>query len=364
MATGTASPASSQELALKRTVPQPRTVSCPRMPALGSVGDDERDEAGRLASSADQALILGDQGRARDLLARAVELDPASSELAYRYARILQDLGERQEAMDQFCRAITLGPGEEEAATDARARLEELAAVDQPQIPDEAVSAFQSGVSAADALRLEEAERAFTAAFILAPDWADAVFDRGVVRSRLGRVDEAVADLQEYLALAPDAPDAMVVSQRIGQLQIAPPLPSPGAAFGLGLIMPGLGQFYSGRTFGGITVMALAGGAAAAGLLVKKVTVRCVGNPPSGGDCPSERLIGESTDHPYLIPGLAAAGAVSFIGAVEAYVRIRRQNSTDADKEGSPNRRALSLAGPSLETRGSQLTLKLIGVRF
>ncbi len=360
---GAATALSAQELALKRTVPRPGNVSCPRLPPPGSVSEEERDEAGRLSSSAEQALILGDQARARDLLARAVELDPASGELAYRYARILQDLGERQEAMDELCRTMSLGPGEEVAA-DARARLEVLAAMDRPQVPDEAVTAFQSGVAAADALRLEVAEQAFDAAVALAPEWADAVFDRGVVRARLGKGTEAAADLQHYLALEPDAPDAMLVSQRIGQLQIAPPLPRPGTALGLGLVLPGLGQFYSGRTFGGLTVLALAGSAAVAGMVVKKVTVRCVGVSPSGGDCPPDRLVGENTERPYLIPGLAAAGAVGFIGAVEAYIRARRRITASAEEEGGPDRGTLHLAGPSLGTRGSRLTLSLIGVRF
>jgi len=384
------SPASAQELSLKRHVPGSDTIACPPISVPGRPGAEEQAEANRLASGADQAQILGDPERAREFMARAVELDPSSAELAYRYGRILEDLREIDQAIYQFCRALALG-SRQQGIGDARPRLEALARGRDPAVPPEASSAFLNGLLQADLRQFPAAVRAFDAAVRLAPDWADALFNRGVVRSRMGDAEGAAADLQQYLALRPDAEDAILVSRRIGQLQITAPVQSPTTTLTLGLLLPGMGQFYNGRAMGGMTVLALAGGAAAAGFLVEKITVKCVGPVPSGGTCPPERLISETSDKPYLAYGLVAAGAVTFLGALEAYFKTRgggrpategaaptasTMNSETGGSNpghvgvlregdlltGAPG--GMRLSGPSLEARGSRLNLNLLRISF
>lgn len=383
------SPLSAQELSLKRHVPGSDTVACPAVDLSVRPGAEEQAEASRLASSADQALILGDAERARDLLARATELNPISAELAYRYGRILEDLRETNLAIDQFCRALALG-SREQGIGDVRPRLEALARARDPEVPPEASSAFMNGLLQADLRQLPAAAEAFDAAVRAAPGWADAVFNRGVVRSRMGDAAGAVADFQAYLALRPDAEDAILVSQRIGQLQAPPPVQSAGTTLTLGLLLPGMGQFYTGRAMGGFTVLALAAGAAAAGFLVEEVTVQCVGSVPSGGTCPPERFIGETSEKPYLVYGLAAAGAVTVLGALEAYFKTRGSSAGAASRpeptsgmvaaegEASSGRAGGALAagpspegsggvhlsGPSLEARGHKLNLNLLRITF
>jgi tetratricopeptide (TPR) repeat protein len=349
------SPLSAQELELKRHVPGSDTVACPPIAVPARPGAEEQAEASRLASTADQALILGDTERAREFLARATELDPSSAELAYRYGRILEDLRETNLAIDQFCRALALG-SREQGIGDARPRLEALARARDPQVTPEASSAFLNGLLQADLRQFTAASQAFDAAVRAAPDWADALYNRGVVRSRMGDAEGAASDLQQYLALRPDAADAILVSRRIGQLQITAPAQSAGTTLTLGLLLPGMGQFYTGRAVGGITVLALAGGAAAAGLLVERVTVRCIGSVPSGGTCPPERVIGETSDRPYLVYGLVAAGAVTFLGALEAYLNTRGDGGEAAGD--------VRVSGPSLEARGSRLSLNFLRITF
>jgi len=352
-------PLSAQELSLKRHVPGTDTISCPSIRVPARPGAEEQAEASRLASSADQALILGDAARAREFLARATELDPSSAELAYRYGRILEDLHETDQAIEQFCRALALG-SRQEGIGDARPRLEALARARDPAVPQEASRAFLNGLLQADLRQFSAAAQSFATAVRVAPNWADAWYNRGLMRSRVGDAAGAVADLQEYLSLRPGAEDAILVSRHIGQLQAPVQVQSPATTLTLGLLLPGMGQFYSGRALGGFTVMALAGGAAAAGFLIEEVTVECVGSVPSGGICPPERIIGETSGRPYVVHGLAAAGVVTVAGAIEAYLKARGGGGGSA----GTGRLSGRVSGPSFEARGSRLTLSILSFGF
>jgi tetratricopeptide (TPR) repeat protein len=353
----------SQELPLKRDLPGTDSIVCPELENGREPSDEEKDEAIRLGSFADQETVLGDYERARDLLARAAELDPTSAELAYRYGRVLESLEETESAIDQFCRALGLG-SREQGIGDARPRLEALARAREPALPEEARSAFLNGLLQADLGDFQGAIQAFDNASMAAPDWGHPVYNRGVIRIQMGEADLAVEDLQSYLALEPEAEDAILVSQRIGQLQIVPSRAvSAGTAFGLGLLLPGGGQFYSGRALGGLGVLALAGGAAAAGLLVEEVEVRCVGSVPSGS-CPPDRVISETTSKPYKTYGLAAAGAVAFLGALEAFLKARGSDGPEADEALGVEVGAARILFPEVSTLGARLQFNLVRVTF
>jgi len=337
--------------------------ACPAIDLGETPGEEEQAQASQLGSGAAQAVILGDLDRARELLARATEVDPSSAELAYRYARILEDSGERNAAISELCRVLATG-SEAEGVQDAQDRVEALAAEDRAAIPDEAIEAYRVGVTWADTGLLEDAAESLAMASAEAPLWADAYYNRGVVLTRLGRGAEAAAELRRYLDLAPDAADAIAVSERIGQLESLGSLPSPGTAMTLGVLLPGMGQFYSGRALGGFTVLALAGGAAAAGFLIKEIEVQCLANVPPGGDCPPDRIRDEVTTTPYLAPALGAAAVVAVVGAVEAYVKARRRQSSPEAAAGEPGTRSARLAAPTVTSRGSRLTFSFLRVTF
>jgi tetratricopeptide (TPR) repeat protein len=311
-----------QELPLKRGIPGTDPFTCPALPEAVSPSAEEREEAARLGSSAGQALILGERERARDLLARAIQLDPGAADLAHQYGRILEELGEEDAAVTHYCRMLRLGADGPEAA-DAASRIEELVAQRTPELPPAAIAAFRSALAAFDAGRLDGAAQAFGRAFDAAPGWTDALYDRGVTLLRLGRRGEALEDLQRYLELEPNAPDAIPVSQRMGQLQSAIDPPSASAALGLGILLPGLGQFYEGREWAGMTVLALAGGAVAAGFLYKEVEIRCFVPPGPDGNCPPGEEQGRDVSRPYVGVGLGAAAAIGVIGAIEAFMNAR-----------------------------------------
>lgn len=357
-------PSSPQELPFKRALPGTDSIACPEVDRSGQPSQEEKDQATRLGSDADQANILGNQERARDLLARANELDPTSAELAYRYGRILESLGETDLAIESFCRALALG-SREQGIGDARPRLVALARAREPDLSEAARREFLNGLLQADLGNMEGAEEAFGLAFLEAPDWADAVYNRGAARVRLGQRELAVEDLQQYLALNPNAYDAILVSQRIGQLQIRPTSSvSAGTALGLGLVLPGMGQFYSGRALGGLGVLTVAGAAAAAGLLIEKVEVRCVGGAPSGGDCPADRFISKETSKPYQVPGLVAAGVITLVGAVEAFIKARRTGGEEEGEAPQVELLGASLQGPAVSASGRRIRLHLLRVTF
>jgi tetratricopeptide (TPR) repeat protein len=360
---GCASSLAAQELPLKREPPDMGPFACPAPSEAREPTDEERTQADRLGSSAAQALILGDTERARDLLARATELDPTSAELAYQHGRALENLGAAPEALAQYCRVLELDP-ESRDAEDVRARLETLTEAGRPDIAPEAVLRFQAGVAHAESGRLDDALGAFREAASAAPAWPDPVYDQGVVLLRLGRRREAATALSRYLELSPGAPDAVVVSQRLGQLQAPVSLPSPGAALGLGLIVPGMGQFYSGRALAGFSVLALAGGAAAAALLIEEVQVRCLDSVPPGEDCPPGRVQSETSDQPYLVPGLAAAGAITLLGAVEAWMKARGRRRSERVGLVTIDLGETRLSALTLGARGRSLELHWVGLRF
>ncbi len=101
-------------------------------------------------------------------------------------------------------------------------------------------------------------------------------------------------------------------------------------ALTLGVLVPGMGQFYSGRALGGLTVLSLVGGAAAAGYFVTDVQVKCLSDPGPDGSCPEGQVLREEVDRPYLVAGLGTAAAIGVIGAIEAFVKLRHRRGSDS----------------------------------
>jgi len=327
---------------------------------------DGRAQAGQLASDAVQAVILGELLRAEELLGQAIQLDPASAELAYRHARVLEDLAQSERAMAEYCRSISLG-ATADGIEDAQERIDALYEVVRSRIPATARDAFNSGVVSADLEAYEQSIQWFTQAMDAAPTWAPPVYNRAVVHERMGLVAESLTDYRRYLELTPTEIDPVVaaVTARIGMLEglVAIPTPSPSGALTLGVLFPGMGQYYSGRTLGGTVVLGVAGSAMAVGLLYKEVTVVCL--TPTAGDCPPGQVVSETTSRPYLAPAIGAAAAVMVIGAIEAFVRARnRREEVAGALDPVTAARGPTLSGPSVAVRGDRVDVSLFAVTF
>lgn len=363
-------PLAAQELPLKEDLPGSGGFTCPRSDLPPGPSPQARAQAAELASNAARAVILGDLPRARALLDRAVALDATSVELLYNRGRVLEDLGEAEAAVADYC--LVASSSSDGGFDDAEDRIDVLSEAAHGAVPEAAVRSAEEGLTAAEAGALERAAASFEEAVGDAPTWADAYYNRGVVHSRLGRHEEAMRDFHRYLELRPEAPDALAVSQRIGQLESLAVLgtPSPGTALALGVLFPGMGQFYSGRGVGGITVLSLAAGAVAAGFLVREVNVRCLEAVEPGAACPPGRVVSRETERPHLKPAIGAAAVVALLGAVEAYGTARsrrslvREAAAGGDGPAVDGDRGPTLLGPSVVARGATLDVSLLRLSF
>ena len=327
---GTANAQTSGRPALKRGMPVvAQRATCPSTRAAARpVTAAQRRQARELAQRAQQSAILGDRGAARDQLRQAAALDPTNPDLAYQLARAQEAVSASDDAASAYCRFLALAPDAPEAS-EARERLAGITRASQTGVPERILAPFRSGMTAYDAGRYAEAELAFSNAIALQPDWADAYYDRALTKIVRGRREQAIADLQQYLRLRPEAEDRQAVIARMSGLRGG--TLSPAAALGLGLVIPGAGQMYTGRRAFGVLTLAAAGGALAYALKSGPVTKEFVVNPkdPFGNPLPPFIDTRTETGRPNLAPGLAAFGAIAAATAIEAFVHARHVNARE-----------------------------------
>jgi tetratricopeptide (TPR) repeat protein len=304
-----------------------RPVCAASAPARAATAQQRR-QARELGQRAQQSAILGDRAAARDQLRQATLLDPANPELAYQLARAQEAVGANDDAIVAYCRFIALAPNSSESA-EVRERLATLGRAKQPAVSERILTPFRNGVTAYEAGRYAQAATAFGDAIRLQPDWADAYYDRALANALRGQRDLAIADLQQYLRIRPEAEDRTAVIARINSLRGGPL--SPAAALGLGLVIPGAGQMYTGRRVFGALTLAAAGGALAYALKSGPVTKEFVVNPtdPFGNPLPPYVDTRTETGRPNLVAGLAAVGAIAGATAIEAFVHARRVNAAE-----------------------------------
>jgi tetratricopeptide (TPR) repeat protein len=292
--------------------------TCPQASVPRAPTSDQRRQARDLAERGQQAAILGDSVSARDQLRQAAQLDPTDPDLAYRLARADETSGAADDAAKEYCRFIALAPAAPEAA-EAREKIASLA---RPALSGQAVAAeatFRAGITAYERGQMVQAEAAFNAAIKNQPSWADAYYDRALVLVQRGQRDAAIRDFEQYLRLKPEADDRVLVVARIDNLRRS--TVSPMNALALGIVIPGAGQFYTGRPVRGLVSLIAAGGALAFGVQqrTRTVTVQQSATDPFGNPY-TFTTTQLKTDRPNLVPGVAAAGAIAVGSAIEAYL--------------------------------------------
>jgi hypothetical protein len=136
-----------------------------------------------------------------------------------------------------------------------------------------------------------------------------------------------------------------------------------GQALAMGLVVPGLGQVYSGRHVLGLLSLAAAGGAVAAGVLTEHVKIDCRIQPVNG-TCPAPDILGQRTERPYLTAGLAGAAAVTLAGALDAFFAARRANSAVAEARRSRSGGAVVAIAPSVRVGFRTVQVEWARIRF
>jgi hypothetical protein len=107
---------------------------------------------------------------------------------------------------------------------------------------------------------------------------------------------------------------------------------SPAAAVGLGLVVPGAGQMYTGRKLLGVAALAATGGAVAFALQNGMVTERYTVTTdldPFGNPLPPYTATRQVPGRPNLTVGLVGAGALALTSALEAFFYARHLNSRE-----------------------------------
>ena len=309
-----ASPTDALKRELPAATPQPL---CPPSSVAKPPSDAERREARDLAMRGKQSAILGDRTSARDQLTRAAALDPTDADLAYQHARALEAAGAGVDAAAAYCRFLALAPAAPEAA-DVRERVAAFAPPPRSAVSDGALAQFRAALAAYDARDMPTSEAAFDSVTTLEPNWADVYYDRALTRLAQRHVAAAAGDFEQYLRLKPEADDRAAVVARLETLHRA--TLSPSRALSLGLVVPGGGQFYTGRpTRGLLTLGAFSLGIGCAmqqrttQTMITQNAVDPWGNPYT---FQSPRY---TTDRPCLVPGLLAAAAVAITSAYDAY---------------------------------------------
>ena len=289
------------------------------LPVLGQAPAVRRDnaEARRFAAAGQEAALIGDQAAARDAFARAAILNPGDERLAYDLARAHEELADSTKAIGEFCRYLSLSPVGREAA-DVQDRLRRLVpAAAQRQAADVQV-AFRLGLALFDDGRYAAAISAFDDVVRNAPTASEGYFNRGLARAAKGSRAVALQDLEQYRANAPTVDDRVEVGRAIEVLRR--PVYRPGVAFALSLL-PGFGQFYTGRPVRGVLVLATVGAAAGVAVTQQTTTTTVEYIDPNGKPAPYTRTMQERA---YFTPGIGAAAAVTLLGMIDAVASATR----------------------------------------
>jgi hypothetical protein len=147
------------------------------------------------------------------------------------------------------------------------------------------------------------------------------------------------------------------------QPTVEPPVPllSPSSA-AVRSVIPGLGQFYTDRPVVGAAFMVAAGGALAAGVLSKDVTVFCASR--ASGSCPAEHVVVEESKSKLTL-GVAGFAAVAAVAAIDAYLAAGRVNRARSEtRSGRENSPTPSVMIPAVFVTHGAVRLELIRLRF
>jgi len=287
--------------------------------------DADRRQARDLAARGQQAAILGDSATALNSLRQAATLDPTNADFAYQLGRVYEQSKAGASAAAEYCRFLVLAP----KALEASEVRERIMTIIPPRADPNIVAAqreFQQGITSYDAGRFLESELHFSGALKGDSTWADAYYDRALVRLALAQRANAMTDFENYLRFKPEASDRLQVVARIETLRRAQLSQSQALVFGL--VVPGGGQMYTRRPVRGVVLFGLAAVALGVGAHGKTTTstIEQTGTDPFGHRY-TFTTSKSSTDHPYLAPGIATAGMIAIVSAVEAFRFAGRVNT-------------------------------------
>ncbi len=309
-------PVKKEPLKQRPVVVRMRSACSEAIPPASTPTEEQRRDARDMAQRARQSAIMGDAAASLSQLRGAVGLDPTDPTLAYELARAYEGAGVPASAASEYCRFLSLAPNAPEAA-DVRTHVATLV----PPKPDTVVTvegnAFNRGTDAYDKDQLAEADASFGTVIKIDSTSADAYYNRAIVRVMLEHRDDAANDYEHYLRIRPEAAGRAVVVGRINELRAAGL--SASEALGLGIVLPGGGQFYTRRPVRGMLSLIGVGAAAGLAFMPKTTsTTKTLSATDPFGNQYSYSVTTQQKSHPYMVPGLGVAGGIAIISAIDA----------------------------------------------
>jgi tetratricopeptide (TPR) repeat protein len=281
-------------------------------------------EARVLIADAEEAALQGEHTAARDGFAKAAELDPANSRVAYYLGREHEALQESAPAVRQYCRYLVLLPNAPDA-DEVRGRIVRLTPASELQRMENARANFQSGVALLRRRQYAAADSVFEDVARTVPTAPEPYFNRALARAARGDRAPAMQDFERYLELAPQAPDGQTV--RAAMARLPDRVYGPGQAFTSGLLIPGLGQMSTGRPVRGVLALGLVAGALGLALGTETKIVEERHEDPFGNEYIDSI---PRTNRPRLVLGASLAAAIWLGSAVES-IGYARRSRRDAE---------------------------------
>ncbi|MBV6520472.1 MAG: hypothetical protein MNPFHGCM_00587 [Gemmatimonadaceae bacterium] len=294
--------------------PAPNVSSAPAAPAVDA-------EARQLLTTAQDAALLGEHAAARDAFERAVRLTPANARISYYLGREHEALGDASAAVVAYCRYLALAPSAPDG-DEVRGRVVRLVPSTELARMDEARSTFRSALALLQRRQYSAADSAFGFVAQALPSAPEPYFNRALARAARGSRQSALDDFDKYLELSPGAQDRGAV--RSAMSRIPDGLYSSWAAFGSGLLIPGLGQMTTGRPFLGIVSLGAVSGAMVLALQSKTGIEAGTFSDPFGNSYADSI---PTTSRPNLVAAAIGAAAVWVGSAIEASAFARRSRT-------------------------------------
>jgi hypothetical protein len=317
--------------------------------------------AGQTTEQADlkQAIAAYDAGelqQALALLQRAPAfLDARDAAIRSLYLGLVHfALGDGARARDAFGRAVRTEPGLRlDPAIHSPTRIAAFDEVRAGVVLEwrlQARDADTRGVEA-DSRRLWELVRSAE------PEDAEAT-------ARIAALDDAVRQREAAALAAQAAADSAAAARQAETTPVRGEVQryAPGRALALGLVVPGLGQLYTGRSVRGVLAMAAAAGSVAIGYLTERTDVRCV-TEPVNNVCPPADVIAETTERPWLAAGIAGAVGVTVLSAIDALLAARAANR-QAGLDSNAGETGPRLLRPAMHVTATGVRADLVRLRF
>ncbi|MBC7893806.1 MAG: hypothetical protein H7066_00245 [Cytophagaceae bacterium] len=281
-------------------------------------------EATQLISDGQDAALQGEHAAARDAFAKAAVLVPSNARLAYYLGREHEALQDNIAAVREYCRYLQLATSASDG-DEVRGRIVRLTPASELARLEDARANFQSGVALLRRQQYAAADSVFGAVATTVPNAPEPYFNRALSRAARGERGIAMQDFEKYLELSPRAADQATVRGAMSRLPDR--VFSPGQAFGSGLLVPGLGQMNTGRPVLGVFTLGLVAGAAGFAWQQQEKLETQVFTDPFGNSYTDTVT---RVTRPRLVAGLATAGVVWALAAIESSTYARRSRSRAA----------------------------------